>query len=73
MDCVITHTALSEIVAAMGFDGSDDALVQTDEFQQMADQMSFSHWFFGHFHIDEDVEEAFHCLMERVINLEDYQ
>lgn len=73
VDYVITHTAPSEIVAEFGFGGDPEALEQTDEFQQMADQMNFSHWFCGHFHIDEDVEENFHCLMERVIDLEEFE
>lgn len=73
VDYVITHTAPSEIVGEFGFGGYPEALEQTDEFQQMADQMNFSHWLCGHFHIDEDVEDVYHCLMERVIDLEDYK
>lgn len=73
VDYVITHTAPSEIVSEFGFGGYPEALEQTDEFQRMADQMEFSHWFCGHFHIDEDVEDVYHCLMERVVDLEDYE
>ena len=72
VDYIITHTAPREIVAEFGFGGEQEAEGQTDEFQRFADQVEFKHWFCGHFHIDEDVEDVFHCLMERVVNLNNF-
>lgn len=69
VDYVISHTAPREVVAALGFGGYDEAEEQIDEFQRYADEMDFKHWMFGHFHVDEDVEDTYHCLMDRVIEL----
>ncbi len=73
VDFVFTHTCPSEVMAEIGFGGGfKKADRQTDEFQNMADSMDFKHWFFGHFHVDDDVDDMYHCLMENVVNLDDY-
>lgn len=72
VDYIITHTAPYEVAAEIGFGSFDEAVAQTREFQTMADAVDFKDWFFGHFHVDEDVEQ-FHCLMERVVDLSEYE
>lgn len=73
VDYIISHTAPTEVVAELGFGGDEEAEYQTDEFQRFADGVTFNHWFFGHFHVDEDVEDVYHCLMDRVVDLDDYR
>ncbi len=72
VDYVITHTAPEEVVAELGFGSYEEAEEQTREFQRYADELDFKHWFFGHFHLDEDVEEQYHCVMDRIMDLVNY-
>lgn len=69
VDYVITHTAPFEIISEMGYGSFDEALPQVREFQYIAESIDFEEWFFGHFHEDQDVDEIYHCLWERVIEL----
>lgn len=69
VDYVITHTAPFEIISEMGYGSFDEALPQVREFQYIAESIDFSEWFFGHFHEDQDIDEVYHCLWDRVIEL----
>lgn len=69
VDYVITHTGPYDVLAEMGFDSFDEAEIQTKTFQQMADQMDFKDWYFGHMHVDEDVDQ-FHCLWDNIVELD---
>ncbi len=72
VDYVLTHTAPYEVVAALGYgaDSDDDAWL-TRELQRIADQIEFDEWFFGHWHMDESIEN-FHCLFDEVIDLAEF-
>lgn len=72
VDYIITHTAPSEVAAYLGFGDYEEAMRQQDIFQEYIDETEFGHMFFGHYHIDEDVEDVFHCLMDRVVDLDDF-
>lgn len=68
VDYVISHTAPYEVCSEMGFGSFDEAAEQTKEFQRFADYIEFEEWYFGHFHVDEEIEE-FHCLWDNIIEL----
>ncbi len=72
VDYVITHTAPFEVASELGFGSFDEAFPQAREFQRIADSVEFQDWFFGHFHVDEDVEQ-FHCLMDEVVVLDEFE
>lgn len=72
VDYIISHTGPIEVVAEMGFRSDDGAEHQTEELQRYVDETEFKHYFFGHFHVDEDIEDQFHCLMDRVVDLDEY-
>ena len=72
VDYIISHTGPIEVIAEMGFQSDDGAEHQTEELQRYVDETEFKHYFFGHFHVDEDIEEQFHCLMDRVVDLDEY-
>lgn len=68
VDYVVSHTAPYEICSEMGFGSFDEAAEQTREFQRFADCLEFEEWYFGHFHVDDDVEQ-FHCLWDNIVEL----
>lgn len=73
VDYIIMHTAPAEVAGALGFGDYEEAMAQQNTFQNYIDEMEFKHLFFGHFHLDEDVEDVFHCLMDRVVDLDDFE
>ena len=72
VDYIITHTGPTDVAAELGFSSDDEAERLTNELQRIAEEVEFSHWFFGHYHIDDDLDETYHCLLDRVIDLADF-
>ena len=73
VDYIVTHTAPADVAAEFGFGAYEESERQAEEFQRYADEVEFKHWFCGHFHIDDDVEDTYHCLIDRVVDLDDFQ
>lgn len=70
VDYILTHTAPLDVAGAMGYgDYSGEEAALRKYLQQLADEVEFKEWFFGHFHEDTDVEEVFHCLYDEVVRL----
>ena len=57
------------MITELGYECHDAALEQVRFFQQVADQVDFQDWYFGHFHEDVDVEK-FHCRIDEVTQIE---
>ena len=69
VDYIISHTGPYEVITELGYECHDAALNQVRFFQQVADQVDFQDWYFGHFHEDVDVEN-FHCRIDEVTQIE---
>lgn len=69
VDYIISHTGPYEVVIELGYECHDEALDQVRFFQQVADQVDFQDWYFGHLHEDVDVEN-FHCRIDEVTQIE---
>ena len=69
VDYIISHTGPYEVITGFGYECHDAALNQVRFFQQVADQVDFQDWYFGHFHEDVDVEN-FHCRIDEVTQIE---
>lgn len=69
VDYILTHTCPKEVICAMVdyYKEGEEELQQY--FQSIADRVKFEEWYFGHFHIDEDMDK-FHCLCDEIIRLE---
>ena len=37
--------------------------------QQVADNTSFTAWYFGHFHTDENLDDTFYCIYDEIVEL----
>lgn len=69
VDYIISHTGPYEVITELGYECHDSAIEQVRFFQQVADQVDFKEWYFGHFHEDVDVEN-FHCRIDEVTKIE---
>lgn len=70
VDYILTHTGPREVAAAMGYgELSDDELALRQYLQRVADNTDFTAWYFGHFHEDTEVDNAFFCLYDEIVEL----
>lgn len=68
VDYVITHTAPREVACALGYyDESIDEIALQRFLQQIADEAEYEKWFFGHFHVDEVIEDVFVALYDEIV------
>lgn len=67
IDYVISHCAPTSIMYKLGYNDSD---VATDFLQVVKQRCKFKHWFFGHYHRDENVDDWFTAVYRKIIKLE---
>lgn len=69
VDYIITHCCPTSIVDIIG-----DGLYQhdrlTDFFETLAKRCQFKHWYFGHYHDEQNIQERYHLLYEAVAPLD---
>ena len=66
VDYVVTHTcATGFLEPTMGRSGDPDRL--TDFFQELEKRLEYKHWYYGHFHIDRDVDERHTALYDEIV------
>ena len=58
IDYIITHTAPYEVLAELGMDIADEEEEFVRYLEDIRNGISFKRWFFGHLHMDEDLDEA---------------
>lgn len=65
VDYVITHCAPKSIQRMIADWYENDSL--TGFFERVRTELSFKSWYFGHYHIDKNIDEQFTALYQRVI------
>ncbi|MCR5733480.1 MAG: metallophosphoesterase [Lachnospiraceae bacterium] len=71
VDYILTHSGPREVAAAMGYgEMSDDEIELRQYLQRVADNTDFTAWYFGHFHVDDQVEDMFFCLYDELTVIE---
>lgn len=68
VDYVITHCCPSDIQALISRYYKTDKL--TDYLLEINKKLDFQKWFFGHYHINENINEKFTCLYEDITPIE---
>jgi hypothetical protein len=68
VDYIITHTGPYEITTEMGYECHDEARKQAMFFQQIAVNVDFKDWYFGHLHEDMDIDN-FHCRIHEITQI----
>lgn len=69
VDYVITHCA-PEAIQRKHFPGYEENEL-TLFLQEVSQQLSYRHWYFGHYHTDRQIDERHTCLFDKVIPLPD--
>lgn len=65
---ILTHTCPKKIVYEMVQYYKEGEEELQEYLQSIADTVDFEDWYFGHFHIDEDIG-SFHCLWDEIVEL----
>lgn len=78
VDFVLSHTCANRLLAeAIGCAGLPGVGIITDEltdfFDGLEDKLAFVHWFFGHFHNDDQLDERHSVLYQSIVDLDDYR
>lgn len=69
VDYIITHTAPTEVVSELVLGLVDDELELRQYLQRVSEWTEFSAWYFGHFHVDESVDDTYYCLYDEIVEL----
>jgi len=67
VNCVLTHCAPTSIQKQLDGDYTSDCL--TDFLQTVMERCQFNHWFFGHYHRNEIIDEKYILQWERISEL----
>lgn len=71
VDYILTHTGPREAVAALGYGLMSDEEIELRQYlQRVADETDFKAWYFGHFHMDTEIEDMFFCLYDELVLIE---
>ena len=66
-DIVVTHCAPSKVQKAIDPYYEDDPV--TKYLQFVDDCLDYKDWYFGHYHMNEDIDSKHHCLYENIIKI----
>ncbi len=67
VDFVITHCAPETIQQHIGDDYSENDL--THFLEQIKNKLSYEKWFFGHYHVDKQVDFKHICLFNKILRI----
>lgn len=72
VDYVISHCVSNRILDRLNENtsGTYETDRLTDYFDVLEDKLDFKHWYFGHYHIDREVDEKHRVLYEDVIQID---
>ncbi|MBQ8380528.1 MAG: metallophosphoesterase [Clostridia bacterium] len=70
VDVIVTHTAPRTLIYEMGFTPDPHDAELTGFLDWIMHEVDYSHWFFGHFHIERDFDEKHHALFYSVRSIE---
>lgn len=68
VDYVITHCTATVTQTLMSA-GQFKADMLTDYLQNIKEKLNFKKWFFGHYHIDKQIDMQFVCLYENIMQV----
>lgn len=72
VDYVITHCAPDQVQNGLFQWRHYEHDKLTNYLEIVRQTITFDHWYFGHYHDDNDIGAKFHCLYDNVIELGDY-
>ena len=69
VDYILTHTCPTDIAHQLVYNVYEGEEPLQEYLQSVAEKTDFDEWYFGHWHMDEDIDR-FHCLWNNVFELE---
>lgn len=73
VDFILGHTSSTSAIKRLGeickFDFSPKSENLNEYFDSICSFVSFTKFYFGHFHADENIDGIFHCLFEDIIEI----
>lgn len=69
VDYIITHTAPGEIIRKMGMYPDRHDMELTGFLDWVMHEVEFEKWFFGHWHLDKEIDEKFRAVRLRVLQV----
>lgn len=69
VDYILTHCAPAEVQQNLCYWYEQDSITRFLEL--VKNNYSFTHWFFGHYHVDRDFGNKYSCIYDNIIKLED--
>ncbi len=72
VDYMITHCCSSKLQAKIAeeFGSTFDEDILTDYFEELEGKLAYKHWYFGHYHDDEEIDEKHTLLYYAIVELE---
>jgi predicted phosphodiesterase len=68
IDFILSHTCPTEAYKLLNIDKLKDDDPTMHQLQVIKEELNyFEHWFFGHFHIDQNLNDKFTCLFNNII------
>lgn len=64
VDLIVTHCAPTRIMRSLNAWYEADPL--TNWFDHLMEKANYKHWYFGHYHIDQDLDSLHTCLYQKV-------
>ena len=64
VDYIITHCAADSIQWEISDHYESDTL--TEFLEAVKNEVSYKHWFFGHYHLDEDIDDRHTCVFNEI-------
>jgi DNA repair exonuclease SbcCD nuclease subunit len=68
VDYVVTHCAPNSIQRQVNTGYEENGL--TSFFESIKEKLLFKRWFFGHYHVDQQVDDKFVCLYKTIVEIE---
>ena len=71
VDYVLTHCCGTRVMNRINPYYEKDVLTNFFDFLEDKCNFKFKHWYFGHYHVDIDIDKRYHGLYKRIIELDE--
>lgn len=69
VDYILTHTCPREVIRMIGYEPNRQDLELTGFLEFLMYEISYTHWYFGHWHIDQNITNKFTAVWFQTIRL----
>ena len=67
VDIVLTHTCPVSVIRELGYENDEHDIELTSFLERLKDEIKYSRWYFGHWHMDKRINEKFRAVYYNVI------